>query len=352
MPAATFFNKLSFRLRPALRRYYGSAWFINSIAFYFRNIIPLLRRFSPLYGATAVLSLTYRCQCSCPHCGVGLYRRKEEEELSPAEIAGLIDELARLGGACVHFFGGEPLIVSALPDYVAHAKSRGLLATVDTNGLLLNEAMVLKLKTSGIDLIRVSLDSPREEEHDRLRGVKGTWRAALDGVRLCVKHGIPCFLSIYATGENLASGDFERMIAMAREAGAGVRFLAAKKTGRWGDHEEVKLSAAEIDRLRSLLADDVAWETDFLRNKNTPFWCNFMLGNKFEVSAYGDIMPCSYLPAVFGNLRTEPLEAIVRRLWSSEMFRGGSKHFDCPMNDPEFTARYAASLNARLEKRP
>jgi len=348
MSVTPLFNRLSFRLRPVLRPFFGMRWFIALTAFYFRRVIPVIRRFSPLYGVTVILSLSYRCQCRCPHCGAGTYPKHADGELSAEEVHGLLDTLARLGGACIHFFGGEPLMAPRLSEYVAHAKRRGLVATVDTNGLLLTEEMVRKLKSAGIDLIRVSLDSPREEEHDAHRGVKGSWRNAVAGMRLCVANGIPCFMSLYATKENLASGDFERMIALAREIGVKVRFLSAIQSGRWLEREEVHLSPAEIARLRGLLAADVCWETEFLQFRDTPFWCNSMLGNKLDISPYGDVMACSYLPAVFGNIRKEPLDVIARRMWGSEMFREGSKHFDCPINDPDFVRRHGALLNAGL----
>lgn len=336
---------LTFSVRPLIRRFYGAGWLTALVAFYFRRLLPLVRRFVPLYGATAVLSMSFRCQCSCPHCGAGKYPKQAEGELTRDEILKFIDDLARLGGACVHFFGGEPLMAPALLDYVRRAKERGLVATVDTNGLLLDEPMVLKLKEAGMDLVRVSLDSPRADEHDAHRGVKGCWDRAVGGMRLAVKHGIPCFMSLYATKENLANGDFERMIALAREIGVGVRFLSAIQSGRW-DKEQVHLSPPELVKLRSLLAPDVCWETEFLQHKDVPFWCNSMLGNKFDVSAYGDVLACSYLPAGFGNIRREPLETVVKRMWASDMFREGSKHFDCPMNDPEFLKRHGDKLTA------
>ncbi len=345
MGVTTLLNKLSFRLRPALRGVYGTPWFIAFTAFYFRNILPFIRRFVPLYGVTVVLALSYRCQCACPHCGIGRRPDQPEGELSREEILKFIDDLARLGGACIHFFGGEPLLNAGLPEYVARTRKLGLLATVDTNGLLLDEPMVLKLKEAGIHLIRVSLDSPREEEHDAHRGVKGSWSKAVEGMRLCVRHGIPCFVSLYATRENLASGDFERMIALARENGVGVRFLSAIQSGRWKEKTEAHLSEPEVEKLRGLLAPDVCWETEFMQHKNVPFWCNSMLGNKFDVTSYGEVIACAYLQAGFGSIRKEPLEVIVRRMWGSTMFREGSRHFDCPMNDPQFIERHGDKLN-------
>ncbi|OGR45281.1 MAG: hypothetical protein A2X35_03280 [Elusimicrobia bacterium GWA2_61_42] len=345
MSTTTLLNKLSFRLRPLLSGFYGTSWFISFTAFYFRRLLPLARRFVPLYGVTVVLSMSYKCQCSCAHCGVGKAPAPAGGELTREEILKFIEDLAGLGGACVHFFGGEPLMAPALAEYVARTRELGMMASVDTNGLLLDEAMVLRLKAAGIERIRVSLDSPREEDHDVNRGIPGCWRKAVEGLRLCLKHGIPANVSIYATKENLANGDFEKMIALAREIGVGVRFLSSIQSGRWKE-KDVPLSPEEIAKLRGLVASDVCWETEFLQHKDVPFWCNSMIGNKFDVSAYGDVLACCYLPASFGNLRKEPLETIVKRMWGSEMFRKGSDHFDCPMNDRNFTKLHEKELTA------
>ncbi|MBI5745124.1 MAG: radical SAM protein [Elusimicrobia bacterium] len=345
MNATMLLNKFSFRLRPFFSGVYGTSWFIAFTAFYFRTILPFIRRFVPLYGVTVVLSMSYKCQCSCAHCGVGKKAPPPGGELTSAEILKFIDDLGRLGGACVHFFGGEPLVVPQLPEFVARTRALGMMASVDTNGLLLDEAMVLRLKAAGIERIRVSLDSPREADHDVNRGVPGCWRKAVDGLRLCAKHGIPANVSIYATRENLANGDFEKMIALAREIGVGVRFLSSIQSGKWKD-KDVPLTPEEIAKLRGLVAPDVCWETEFLQHKNVPFWCNSMIGNKFDVSAFGDVLACCYLPAAFGNIRKEPLETIVKRMWSSEMFKKGSDHFDCPMNDRAFTSRNEDQLNS------
>lgn len=345
MKIASLFNRLTYRLRIALRGLYGTRGFIAFAAFYFRRVLPFIRVFVPLYGVTAVLSLTRRCQCNCPHCGAWRAGPENSAEFTPGEVRRFLDDLARLGGACVHFFGGEPLLVALLPEYAAYAVSRGLMATLDTNGLLLDERMVLRLKAAGVALIRVSLDSPDENEHDSKRGLKGAWKRALDGLRLCVEHGIPCVMGLYVTRENLYNGDLERMIALSRGIGSGTRMIASMQAGRWSAREEVKLSKEDIARLRGLLAPDVFWETELLRHKDAPFWCNSMLRNKIDIAADGDLLFCSYLPGSFGNIRREPLEAIVKRMWGSELFRRERDYFDCPLNDPVF-------MRSALQPRP
>jgi MoaA/NifB/PqqE/SkfB family radical SAM enzyme len=81
--------------------------------------------------------------------------------LTGREVLRLIGEFHRLGVQWVNFFGGEPLLDPRLPGYVRFAKSKGLTAVADTNGLLLDDGMAAGLKDAGLDGLYVSLDSPR-----------------------------------------------------------------------------------------------------------------------------------------------------------------------------------------------
>ena len=66
----------------------------------------------------AMLALTCQCQCKCVHCGVALYKDSRKKELSYKEIIKLIDELKKLGVAWISFFGGEPLLIPQIFDYI------------------------------------------------------------------------------------------------------------------------------------------------------------------------------------------------------------------------------------------
>lgn len=343
-------NELGFKLRHGLRPYYKNPLFVFAVKFYFRYVLGLLRKVFPLYGITAVVSLTYRCQCSCVHCGAGLYRKSEEEELKPEEILKLIDDISALGAAGMHFFGGEPLLVPELARYVKRAKEKRLLASVDTNGLALDEKKALELKEAGIDIIRVSIDSPSSEEHDKLRGVPGVFRKGIAGLEFCKKHGINCAMSLVATAENLKNGDLEKLLALAASLGVQVRILASIATGKWLEKENTALDKAGIEKLRSLLNENVYWETEFLNSAEIPFWCNSMIRNKFDISAYGEIQACCYMPITYGNIRKEPVDVILRKMWSSELFESRREHFDCPLNDPSFRSTYDKLLRSEIDK--
>lgn len=336
-------------LKDRLRGLYRYPLFAGLLSLYFRLLRPLLRRVWPLYGSTAMLGLTYRCQCRCVHCGAAGYPKRPEAELAEEEVLRLLGELARLGAEGVYFFGGEPLLVPALARYVRRAKEVGLSTALDTNGLLLDEERARALKDAGLDVVRVSIDSPEAEEHDRLRGVAGLHRRALEGVRICRRLGLECHLSAYATREGLREGRVKALIDEGRSLGARVRLLSPVRSGRLEERGEVALTPEELGSLRSLLGRDAYWEAEFVSDPATPFFCGTAVANFFFISPHGEVQPCAYMPVGFGSVREEPLELIARRMWSSDMFRVLDGHTDCPMNSPAFRERYGPLLARREE---
>lgn len=291
----------------------------------------------PLFNRNLMLALTYQCQCKCIHCGSASYKQDKKNELASNEIFGLIDQAKRLGAKGIYFFGGEPLLVPKLPYYIKYAKQNDFLVKCDTNGLLLDEYKVQELKDSGIDLIGVSIDSPYETVHDKLRGINGIFKKAINGIKYCSRYGIKCFISTYATKENLKNGDLEKTINLAKSLGVKTRILSSICCGKWVNRNDLVLSPGEIKLLKRLLEKDmVYWEMKELDYKDTSFSCAAFEENFFYVSAYGDIQLCCYLPVTFGNVREESLEKIIKKMWKSKIFIFHEKYKDCPVNNQYF----------------
>jgi MoaA/NifB/PqqE/SkfB family radical SAM enzyme len=97
-----------------------------------------------------------RCNLACGYCN-------EYDDVSkpvPVEIMkSRIDHLAGLGLAILTFSGGEPLMHPELPELVAHARARGLFATMITNGYLLSRETIERLNDAGLDHMQISIDN-------------------------------------------------------------------------------------------------------------------------------------------------------------------------------------------------
>lgn len=309
----------------------------------------------PLWHKFIMLAITYQCQCRCVHCSASSYTQSKRKELESSEVMRLIDEFSRLDALGVYFFGGEPLLVPELNDYVRYAKEKGLMTIFDTNGLLLDENKVKSLKDAGIYRIGVSIDSPFEDVHDRLRGVKGAFKKAVAGIRYCKKYGVDCYVSTYATKDNLNNGELEGTINLAKRLGVKTRIMSLISSGGGLDRNEMLLSAEDRLLLKGLLEkDSVYWEFDnpidpslSFDSKEVQFSCASFERWFFYISAYGDVQPCCYMPISFGNVREEPLETILRRMWNSDMFVNYKGCNDCLMNEKNFRDKYSKLIESQ-----
>ena len=137
-------------------------WILTNV---FKKAIPWLVEFS----------VTYRCQCKCPHCSVGDYldKGKQKDELTNDQIKGVLTQISEMGIPKVDFFGGEPLIKEGIADLIEFGAKKGLYMSVTTNAWLLTKEKTKELKRAGISCINISLDNTSEELHDRLRGLPG-----------------------------------------------------------------------------------------------------------------------------------------------------------------------------------
>jgi len=52
----------------------------------------------------AFLGLTYECQCSCIHCGMGLYKRDVKNELDKNEWMEIIKKISQEKNNVIAFF--------------------------------------------------------------------------------------------------------------------------------------------------------------------------------------------------------------------------------------------------------
>ena len=148
------------------------------------NLPSHLLQFSEDKKPVVVWNVGQRCNLKCVHCYSHSQNREYSGELTSGEGKALIEDLARFRSPVILFSGGEPLLREDLLDLAQRAADRGMRAVVSTNGTLITKEMAKRLKRVGLSYVGVSLDG-MEETHDRFRGVKGAFSAALKGIRNC-----------------------------------------------------------------------------------------------------------------------------------------------------------------------
>jgi len=303
------------------------------------NIGAFVIDFNP--RLSAMIGLTYYCQGSCRHCGMSLYKKNKRNELTTNEILGIIDQLFLIKTRYLWLFGGEPLLRNDIFDLINYAKKKSMRVFLDTNGYLLTSEVAEKLKKAGLTLVHISIDSPCPEEHNAWRGMENSFERAIEGAKSCVRENIFCSLSTCATRENIKNGDLKKIILLGKKLGLSrTRVLSPILIGRWFKDEERVLSRDEKKILRKFREFGPMW----IEEEH----CFVTLKKFFYISPYGEVQPCCYIPMTFGNIRKEPLNIILARMWKHPLFSMEKR--ECPMNNSDFRKKYFSdtSLNEKF----
>ncbi len=140
------------------------------------------------------------CNLRCTHCFISCAPDNHSHEMMTLEqVEEVLEEAVGLGVRDYYLTGGEPFLHVELFEML-RATLRVGPATVLTNGLLLDQARVARLRelsdhaSYSLDL-RVSLDGFEASTHDPIRG-PGTFQRALDGAVRAAGVGINPVLTV------------------------------------------------------------------------------------------------------------------------------------------------------------
>jgi MoaA/NifB/PqqE/SkfB family radical SAM enzyme len=295
--------------------------------------------------ATATLQATTRCQADCIHCSAARHRRRDRPELSTDEYKALIRQAEAIGVVNIVFTGGEPLLREDIFELVSWVDKDEAIAMVFTNGLLLTEENVKKLKDAGIFSIMVSVDSPEPEAHNAMRRVPRCWEQAVAGIERALANGMLCGISTYATPQRVREGQAMDMIELGRRLGVHeITIFDIVPTGRLLREDEHVLLTPDDKRDLCDLEDDIN-EREGYPHVITQAHVNGPTGAgcyggwfQFYGTAYGDITPCDFTPLSFGNFRDAPLADIWDKMTSHPAY---CEHWDhCRMQDADFRRCY------------
>ena len=147
-----------------------------------------LLQFSADKKPVVVWNCTRRCNLHCVHCYAEAEDREYSGELSSEEARAFIEDLAEFGAPVLLFSGGEPLMRRDVIELAAFAREKGIRPVLSTNGTLISSQMAQRIKEAGIGYVGISIDGIGAH-HDRFRGQRGAFEAALAGVANCVAVG-------------------------------------------------------------------------------------------------------------------------------------------------------------------
>ena len=159
--------------------------------------------------------VTYKCNAFCEFCHFGDHNNfKNTPYAKLDEFKSNVSQLAELGVKFIDLTGGEPLLHKNIHLMAEYAKSMKMQTSITSNGLLYPK-FAEKL-AGNIDLLHFSLDSPDEEEHNRIRKVD-CYNHVLKSVEIAKSYGE--FPDILFTVTNETYKKLPRMHELAQKHG-------------------------------------------------------------------------------------------------------------------------------------
>lgn len=140
------------------------------------------------FPAYVVWELTLRCDLACTHCG-SRAGPKRPNELTTAEALEVVGQLAAMGTDEVVLIGGEAYLHDGFITITQALRDANIRPTITTGGRGVTRAMAEEMAAAGMARVSVSIDG-LEERHDRMRALKGSFRAATDALDFCREAGI------------------------------------------------------------------------------------------------------------------------------------------------------------------
>jgi radical SAM protein with 4Fe4S-binding SPASM domain len=294
-----------------------------------------------------VWNFTYKCNLNCKHC-YSNSGASAKNELSTEDALKVVDQLAEFGVTSLAFSGGEPLMRKDFFEVAKHAVDSGLYVSLATNGTLLTEENVKKLKEIGLHYVEVSVDGANAKTHDHFRGKTGAFKQTMQGLKNCMNKNICTCVAITGTKNNLT--EIPAVIDMAENMGID-RFTLFNfiPVGRGKEIVAADPSPQEREQLLRLFNQKLSeglrmailsttpqlarvalqchspTEGDLIMplahmeatkiSKRAKALADFIGGcgaGRFycAISPEGQVQPCVFMPLVVGDLKTQKMEDI------------------------------------------
>jgi MoaA/NifB/PqqE/SkfB family radical SAM enzyme len=131
------------------------------------------------------VEVTNMCNLRCTFCATTYLSKNIKRQLIDPDLVFKIMEEGRDNGLYGLKFNdrGEPLLHPQLVEFIKYAKQCGFIDVYfNTNAMLLDESMAIKLIESGLDRISISIEGTSAEIYERYR-VGGRFAKVLENVR-------------------------------------------------------------------------------------------------------------------------------------------------------------------------
>ncbi len=287
-----------------------------------------------------------RCNFRCWHCSSMEYTEtKGAQSLSVKQLDLVLKKLRSVGVLSSCYVGGEPLVRKDLPEIIRLTDSRGVLPSLVTNAFLLNEQKIDELFDAGLANMGFSLQSMDPAMHDELVNHKGAHTRMMTAIEYCRSKKYVISICVVPTKENLANGDFDRLVQFACERDMRINANLPAPIGKLLGNTDSLLGPEQLQQLEDRYIPLPNFLPDFKQTSLARKMRCPMGENTIYILPDGEVCPCTFTHISFGNILTEPIQTILARLDASPTLNALPRDGRCPISeDPEFIEKLTKTI--------
>ena len=289
------------------------------------------------------LNYNNACNLRCEYCFTNSPKGDHAKEELPIDlVADIANQADELGIFEFDLQGGELLLrPDKLFEVLEAIQPERFYLYLTTNGFFLDETMAKSLAEAKVSRISVSIDSMDENGHDDIRGRKGSWKRAIEGLKHAKNAGIDPYLNITVGHYNAFSEDIQKLCQYSRDQGYTTLLNVAVPSGMAQKMSEIMIDEndqvhlTELRKKHKNILRDI-WNP-FDRKYEKILGCNTV--NRLYVTPLGDVLVCPYVHIKIGNVYEQSLKEISEYGFSIKKFRN---HSDLCLagEDREFVSKY------------
>lgn len=234
---------------------------------------------------------TLRCNAKCKHCGSKAGENIEfKEELTTEEIKNTLQSVANKYNAneiLLNITGGEPLVRQDLFEVMEFAKNLGYHWGMTTNGILIDDSIIEKMKQTGMSTIAISIDG-LEKSHDDFRGIKGSYIKIIENLKKLKQANFLNYLQITTVVNKFNINELEELYKLMQDLNIDSwRVVNMDPIGRAEDNKDLALDKEDYKYLINFIKDKRK-ESKF----DVTYGCSHFLGLNFEKETRKNMFFC------------------------------------------------------------
>jgi MoaA/NifB/PqqE/SkfB family radical SAM enzyme len=224
------------------------------------DLVGLAATATPLPAPVeAYFEIANRCNSKCATCPLTFSPQESARQLSLEEFKALVAQLPDLRRAVLQGVG-EPLLNRDLALMISHLHERGVHTVFNTNAALLTRRRQIELVHSGLDELRVSLDSSTPETYLKIRGIPAFERVVANvGEMVATRRALGSRtprISVWVTALHENLGELPGIIDLAAQLGVDEVYL--QRLVFWGEGLATRSQSVFVNDGRAQLSEIIA----------------------------------------------------------------------------------------------